>query len=295
MSDRLAAIRPESILSVGATLGEGPVWVAEDGALWFVDIKAPAVHRFDPSSGMHRYWSAPAQTGWVLPTEGGDFLAGLRTGVHRFDPASGIFTPHHDPEPHLPGNRLNDATVDGAGRVWFSTMDDAEAAETGRVYRMDGAGCADSGAAPVSIANGPALSPDGSILYHVDTLGRAIWRSRVEEDGQLRDTRLFASMEEGAGYPDGPVVDAAGCLWVGLFGGWGVRRYDPSGALMGVVRFPVANVTKIAFGGDGLATAYATTARKGLSEADLAAQPLAGNLFAFDPGVRGQPVPRVRI
>jgi sugar lactone lactonase YvrE len=83
-------------------------------------------------------------------------------------------------------------------------------------------------------------------------------------------------------------VDAEGCLWTGLFGGWAARRYDPSGKMMAEVRFPVANVTKIAFGGSDLTIAYATTARKGLTDRQLVEQPLAGNLFAFDPGVRGQ-------
>ncbi|MCG6120747.1 MAG: SMP-30/gluconolactonase/LRE family protein, partial [Blastomonas sp.] len=97
------------------------------------------------------------------------------------------------------------------------------------------------------------------------------------------------------GYPDGSVIDAEGCLWIALYAGWGVRRYDPSGRLMSTVRFPVANVTKIAFGGADLATAYATTARKGLDSAALEAQPHAGDLFAFDPGVAGLPVVPAKI
>ncbi|MDI1295412.1 MAG: SMP-30/gluconolactonase/LRE family protein, partial [bacterium] len=122
---------------------------------------------------------------------------------------------------------------------------------------------------------------------HVDTIGKVIWQTAIAPDGALGDTRCFTRIEDGAGHPDGPVVDAEGCLWIGLFGGWGVRRYDPRGQLMQYVRLPTANVTKIAFGGDDLSVAYATTARKNLSEAELAQQPLAGDLFAFDPGVRG--------
>ncbi|WP_336958226.1 SMP-30/gluconolactonase/LRE family protein [Sphingobium aquiterrae] len=270
-------------------LGEGPLWVMRDAALWFVDIKAHKIHRFDPALGVAKSWTAPAQVGWVVPTDDGLFAVGLQTGVHRFDPDRGLFTLLQAPEAHLPGNRLNDATVDARGRLWFGSMDDAEREDSGRIYRLFHGHCVDAGLAPVPITNGPAVSPDGGTLYHHDTLGRRIWRSRLEGDGQVVETRLFAQIEDGAGYPDGPTVDAEGCLWVGLFAGWGVRRYDPDGALMGKVAFPVANVTKIAFGGDDLSTAYATTARKGLSEAALKAQPLAGDLFAFDPGVRGVP------
>lgn len=280
---------PRSVLSLGATLGEGPVWVARDAALWFVDIKAPAIHRFDPALDSVRSWTAPAQAGWILPAADGLFLAGLQSGIHRFDPASGRFTPLHAPEPHLPGNRLNDAAVDPSGALWFGSMDDAEQADSGHIYRMDREGCVHAGLDPVCITNGPALSPAGDILYHTDTLGRTIWRSRIDGDGGLSDTRVFVRIEEGAGYPDGPTVDAEGCVWTGLFGGWAARRYDPDGRLMDSIAFPVANVTKIAFGGEDLATAYATTAAKGLSQSERRAQPLAGDLFAFDPGARGLP------
>lgn len=277
---------PQSVLSLGAVLGEGPVWVERDRALWFVDIKAQLIHRYDPEMEISRSWPTPAPVGWIVPAIAGDFILGLKTGLHRFDPATGQFALLHDPEADQPGNRLNDATVDREGRIWFGSMDDDELLASGRIYRTDGGLSRDMGVAPVSITNGPALSPDGTILYHVDTLGRTIWKSRIDEAG-LVETAPFARIEEGAGYPDGPTIDAEGCLWIGLFGGWGVRRYDPAGAMMTHIAFPVANVTKIAFGGDDLATAYATTARKGLTDAMLREQQQAGDLFAFDPGVSG--------
>ncbi len=276
---------PRSVLRVGATLGEGPVWARD--ALWFVDIKQHHVHRFDPATGAHARWTAPDQVGWVLPSARGDLIAGVKTGLHRFDPAVGTFTPLHAPEAHLTGNRLNDAAVDSRGRLWFGSMDDDEAAETGRLYCHAGGICADSGLAPVVITNGPAISADATALYHTDTLGKTIWRVPLRDDGAPGTPERHVTIEDGAGYPDGSTLDAEDCLWVGLFGGWGVRRYDPAGTLMTTVRFPCANVTKIAFGGEGLRTAYATTARKGLDAAALAEQPLAGDLFAFEPGVAG--------
>ncbi|WP_242127886.1 SMP-30/gluconolactonase/LRE family protein [Sphingobium sp. Sx8-8] len=279
---------PRSVLSVGATLGEGPIWVAHDEALWFVDIKERRIRRFDPVAALAHQWEAPAQVGWILPTADGLFAVGLQSGIHRFNPATGGFSLLHAPERDQPGNRLNDATVDPAGGLWFGSMDDAETADSGRFYRLHKGTMTESGLPPVSITNGPALSPDGTLLYHTDTLGKRIWRTRIGADGALSDTCLFVEIEDGAGYPDGPAVDADGCLWTGLFGGWAARRYDPSGKLMAEVRFPVANVTKIAFGGPDLTVAYATTARKGLTDQQLVEQPLAGDLFAFDPGVRGQ-------
>ena len=139
------------------------------------------------------------------------------------------------------------------------------------------------------ITNGPAFSPDGSTLYHTDTLERRIYAFDLHADGSLANKRIFASIEEGAGYPDGPVVDSEGCLWTGLFGGWSARRYASDGRLLERVAFPVANITKLAFGGPGLTTVYATTARKGLDAAALAAQPEAGGLFCFEAKIPGQP------
>ena len=280
---------PHSVLSVGATLGEGPVWVAGDAALWFVDIKGPRIHRFDPALNIAQSWTAPGQVGWILPTDDGLFAVGLQSGVHRFDPTDASFTLLHAPEAHLPGNRLNDATVAPDGAIWFGSMDDAEEATSGHFHRLHRGICTETGLPPVSITNGPALSPDGTILYHTDTLGKRIWRTDVTADGSVGNTRLFTRIEDGAGYPDGPTIDAEGCLWTGLFSGWAVRRYDPTGRLMREIHFPVANITKIAFGGNDLTVAYATTARKGLDMTALTQQPLAGDLFAFDPGVAGLP------
>jgi D-xylonolactonase len=283
----MATTQPISVYAVGATLGEGPVWVAADEAVWFVDIKERRLHRFRPDDGLATSWTAPAQPGWILPVQGGGMLVGLQTGLHRFGPATGDFGLVHETEAHLPGNRLNDAVVDARGTLWFGSMDDAEREPSGRLYRFRDGRLHDTGLEPVVITNGPALSPDGGTLYHTDTLRRRIWAVERQDDGTLGTPRLFAEIEHGAGHPDGSTIDAEGCLWIGLFGGWGVRRYAPDGRLIDTVRFPVANVTKIAFGGDRLATAYATTARKGLSPGALRDQPLAGDLFAFEPGVAG--------
>lgn len=281
---------PESVWSLAAPLLEGPVWVARDAALWFVDIKSHKVHRYDPENGDKRSWDAPAQVGFVLPAESGGFIAGLQTGLARFDPADGSFTPLVDPEPHLPGNRLNDGTVCPSGRLWLGTMDDAEAADSGAIYRLAADGSCHVSSPPCSITNGPAVSPDGRTLYHIDTLGGVIYACDLAKDGSLANRREFARIPNEEGYPDGPTVDAEGCLWVGLYKGSAVRRYSPAGDLLETVPFPVDAITKIAFGGPDLKTVYATTANKHLTPEEKAASPSAGDLFRFTvsvPGVAG--------
>jgi sugar lactone lactonase YvrE len=167
-------------------------------------------------------------------------------------------------------------------------MDDGEQNPSGVLYRLDQSGLCVMDRDYV-ITNGPAISPDGRTLYHTDTLQKKIHAFDLAMDGSLSGKRVFATIEESAGYPDGPVVDSQGCLWTGLFGGWGARRYSPQGEMLESVAFPVANVTKLAFAGADLMTVYATTASKGLDAAALAAQPLAGGLFCFQAGTPGQP------
>lgn len=286
---------PVRVCEVGATLGEGPFWSARDQKLWFVDIKGPRVHRFDPATDALESWAAPAQPGWLLADADGRLIAGLKTGLHYFDPGDGRFTPLAVVEPDRPGNRLNDATVDASGRLWLGSMDDDERAPTGRVYVYDRGRITLAPIDPIAITNGPAFSPDGRTLYHVDTLGGTLHAFDVAPDGSLGRGRLFTQIDTKHGYPDGPTVDGAGCVWIGLYGGWGVRRYSPEGALIDYVRFPVANVTKIAIGGPDMRTAYATTAHKGLTPAARVEQPYAGDLFAFRVDVPGLPLPPIAI
>lgn len=284
-------MQAEHLLSVGAELGEGPVWI--DGALWFVDIKRNTVFRFDPAARDLASWPAPEHVGWVLPSAKGGLIAGLRSGPHRFLPESGTFERIAHIQADLPDNRLNDAAIDAGGRIWFGTMDNLEESETGKVFVLDNGAVHEAGLAAVTITNGPAISPCGSHVYHVDTLARKVIRHAVTEDGMADAGTLFLDFngEDRAdwGYPDGAICDAEGGVWLGFYAGSTARRFAPDGTLTDEVRFPVSNVTKIALGGDDGRTAFATSARQGLSEEQLASQPLAGDLFTFRTAVPAAP------
>jgi xylono-1,5-lactonase len=284
-----AAMDAKHVCQVGAELGEGPVWVERDAALWFVDIKARRAHRWHPGRREHRFWTAPEQPGFLEPLRGGGFVAGLKTGLHRFDPATSEFVLVARVEPGLPENRLNDGSVSPEGELWFGSMHDPEREPSGALYRLDPDGrsvCLDKG---YVITNGPAFSPDGRVFYHTDTSRRTVYAFDRPEPHKLANKRVFVQIEEAAGHPDGTTVDEEGCVWIALWGGWAVRRYSPEGKLLATVRLPCANVTKIAFGGSDLRTAYVTTAWKGMTPQQRAAQPLAGDLFSFEapaPGLR---------
>lgn len=268
----------ECIWPLKAKLAEGPLWSARDKALWFVDIKGCRIHRYDEPAGTQHTWNAPEHIGFIVPTASGKFIAGMKSGLYTFDQHTGAFSLITRVDSGLPDNRLNDACVDPAGRLWFGSMDNNESAPTGSLYRLDrdGLRCCDEG---YVITNGPTVCPQGRTLYHIDTLKRVIYAFDLDKQGAIANRRVFATIEKPGAYPDGPVVDAAGCVWVGLYGGWGVQKFSPAGEALDFIELPVANCTKVAFGGDDGRTLYMTTAWQGLSDEQRAQQPLAGSLF----------------
>jgi xylono-1,5-lactonase len=285
---------PKVAWDLAAELGEGPVWVERDQALWFVDIKKHQIHRFDPATSDKRTWLAPEQVGFVFPAERGGFVAGLQSGLYHFDEQSGAFTVIAMVEEDKPDNRLNDAVVDPKGRLWFGTMDNGEKAKSGAFYCFADGQVRPTSVDGIAITNGPAVSPDGRVLYFVDTLKGTIEAVDIRDDGSLHGRRPFAKIDPKDGHPDGPTIDSDGCVWISLYAGWEAWRLSPGGEIIDRVRFPVANITKIAFGGDDLCTAYATTARQLLKPEDIAKQPRIGDLFEFRVDVPGVPCPLVR-
>ena len=251
-------------------------------------------HRFDPATSSKRSWVAPEQVGFVFPAERGGFVAGLQSGLYHFEEHSGAFELIAEVEPDKPHNQLNDGVVDPKGRLWFGTMDNEERAKSGAFYCFAEGRVRRTNLDGIAITNGPAVSPDGRLLYFVDTLRGTIECAEIRGMGELGDRRPFVKIEPTAGHPDGPTIDSEGCVWISLYAGWEARRYSPQGQLLEKARFPVSNITKIALGGDDLRTAYATTARQLLSQQEISKQPQSGDLFEFRAKVPGISSPQVR-
>jgi xylono-1,5-lactonase len=273
---------------VGAVLGEGPMWSAADQCLWFVDIKGSRIHCFIERTGECRSYETPQFAAFLFHDRRGGMLCGLRSGLYRFDPASGRFEPIVEVTAGQPRNRLNDGYVDAAGRLWFGTMDNEHEQPTGALYCFSNNQLASVDAGYV-ITNGPAMSPDGRTLYHVDTFNQCVYAFDVDARGGLSGKRLFVRVTEPDVYPDGPAVDAAGNVWVAMWGGSAVRCYSSQGKLLQVIDLPVSQCTKVAFGGADLCTLYITSASIGLSDAERVRQPLAGALFRVRVDVPGLP------
>lgn len=278
----------EPVLAADALLGEGVLWDEARGVVWFVDIKRRRLWHLDPATGSNAFAEAPGQIGWAIPTEEGPLLCGCQDGLYTFAPESGVFTRLCAVPGEPATNRLNDACTDPWGRVWFGSMDDAEGATSGRFYVFDRGEVRPAGPAGIAITNGPAVSASGDRIYFTDTSQKKTWVADLSPEG-VGEARLFvdtAAVLPDA-FPDGPVIDAEDHVWMGMYLGSCVARFSPDGKLVATVPMPARDITKMAFGGADLRTAYVTSATKNMSQQDMAERPLAGSLFAFPAPVAG--------
>lgn len=263
-------------------LGEGTLWSARENAVFWVDILAPALNRLSLADGRIERWAMPEPTGWIVERERGGFIVGVQSGFAEltFDPFA--IRPIHDPEPHLPGSRMNDGKADAAGNIWCGTMDMAEEQDCGALYRLGPGFRCERMDAGYRVPNGPAFAPGGDWLYHSDTARRTVYRFALGEGGALGGKHPFIRFAEAVGYPDGMTVDAEGYLWIAHWGGGRISRFAPDGTLDRTIALPARQITNIAFAGAGLDRMFVTSATIGLDagEAD-------GALFEVFPGVRG--------
>jgi sugar lactone lactonase YvrE len=274
------------VADVHAVLGEGPVWVARESALYWVDIKGRKIFRIDEDGALQQ-WDTPFRVGSLAPRARGGFIAGTDEGFAHIDVEAGRFEILHNPEAHLPDNRFNDGKVDRRGRFWAGTMDDTEQEAKGSLYRLRAGVESTAVDRDYKVTNGPAFSPAGDIMYHNDSARQVTYAFDVDADGELSNKRVFLQFTESDGYPDGMAVDAEGCLWIAFWDGWCVRRFSPAGECVATVRVPVARPTSCAFGGRALDRLYISSASIGLDAEALASQPQAGGLFMTSPGIRG--------
>lgn len=281
----------EVVQRAQALVGEGPVWIAAQARVFWVDIKGLAIHACDPSTGRAETWAVPERIGALIPRARGGFVALAKSGVKLCDAPFDRFESVLHPDADRPRNRFNDAKCDPFGRLWAGTMDDDEVEASGRLYRIDDLQTARRLKDNVQLSNGLGWSPDGRTMYFVETQRGLIWKYAYDvDDGTAADERVFAQVPPSQGYPDGLCVDADGGVWLAHWGGSRLTRFTPDGRIDRVLRLPVPQVTSCAFGGVGLDTLYITSAAIGLDAAALHAAPLSGSLFACRVGVSGVPV-----
>jgi sugar lactone lactonase YvrE len=273
-------------------LGESAIWCSADNVLYWVDIRAPALRRLDPRTGLVTSWAMNDLCGAVVLSKDRRLLLAMRTGVFTFDPVRETLQPFVAPEPESLNNRLNDSKCDRGGRLWTGTMRDYGLARTGSLYRIDANSSCTRMLGDISVPNALSWSPDNRFMYFADTPDGHIRAYQFDAgEGRLGAMKIVESGKL-PGRPDGATVDSEGCLWSARYQGSCVVRITPDGRVDRLVEMPASQVTSCALGGPDLRTLYITTARQKLTPADISSQPLAGGLFAVRVDVAGLPEPR---
>jgi sugar lactone lactonase YvrE len=271
-------LEAELVLDAHATLGEGPVWDAVAGVLWWVDIEGRRIHRFDPAASADTSFETATMVGAVALRKGGGLAAALADGVWTVDPETGaasLFAALGEP----PDVRSNESKCDPAGRFLVGTMA-FDYLPIGSLYSVEADGSVRRLLDSLSIANGMAWTADGGTLYYIDSPLRRVDAFDYDlATGAISGRRTYLTFDDRVAKPDGMSIDAEGGLWIAFWDAAEIRRYGPDGALDVVVHVPATQVTSAVLGGPDLRDLFITSARTGLSADALAHQPHAGGLF----------------
>lgn len=280
-------------------LGEGLLWDARGETLWFVDILQRQVLSHALDRAACTIFDLPQRVGWILPTRSaGNWLVGLQEGfaLARWSEPGPPSSLHWVTKPHASPSllRLNDAKVDRTGAVWAGSMNHGDSSRPeGCLYRLAPTGELSVHDTGYHVANGPAISPDQTLLLHTDSVLRTIYAFDLDADaGRLSNKRVWLRFADDEGYPDGMCFDADGCVWVAHWDGARITRRDPEGRVIRRVDLPAPRITNVCFGGPQLNRLFVTSARAGLDANALALFPLSGSLFEVDAqGVQGLATP----
>ncbi|MGB5827783.1 MAG: SMP-30/gluconolactonase/LRE family protein [Pseudomonas mandelii] len=291
-------MQAELIVDARNVVGESPVWVPEENALYWVDIPAGGLQRWSADSGHVNAWKAPQMLACIARHRNGGWVAGMESGFFHLQP-------HNDGSldsellalvDHARVDmRLNDGRCDRQGRFWAGSMVlnmGANAAD-GTLYRysVGQRGPLEAQLGGFIVPNGLGFSPDGRTMYLSDShpLVQQIWAFDYDIDsGTPSHRRLFVDMNQFPGRPDGAAVDAEGGYWICANDAGLIHRFTPDGRLDRSLAVPVKKPTMCAFGGSRLDTLFVTSIRPG---DDDDPQSLAGGVFALNPGVKGLPEP----
>jgi sugar lactone lactonase YvrE len=282
----------ETVLDCHATIGESATWVADERALYWIDVKAPALHRYRPDDQATRSWHMTSDIGGFALTGAGGALVALRQGLFQLDLDSGALHPLAPP-PYDPAIfRFNEGACDPNGRFWIGVMFDplegSVPAQPGRLHSFTFSEGLRNEPDAAELHNGMAWSGDGKTFFLSHSHSGDIIAFDYDGDGgALSNRRVFATVPSGLGVPDGAAIDTEGGYWSALHGGGKLRRFHPDGSVDRDIDLTVSQPTMPAFAGDDLATLYFTSASDQLSAEARAAEPQAGGLFRLDVGKRG--------
>lgn len=280
----------EMIANYACQTGEGPLWHPDEGRVYWVDIPAGRLFRYDPASGHHEQClEGEAIGGFTIQADGSLLLFMARGAVRVW--RDGIVATIIKEIPEERDSRFNDVIADPLGRVFCGTMSSPK--HKGRLYRLDTDGSLTCVAEGIGTSNGMGFTPDLTKMYHTDSSIRQIFVYDYDASiGEISNRRLFAKVAGEGGIPDGMTVDARGHVWSARWGGYRIARYEPNGTLVEEIAMPVKKVSCVTFGGPDNTDMYVTTA----GGEDIAENgEHAGALYRLRLGVQGAPEYRSRI
>lgn len=285
-------MKVELVLDAKATIGESLLWVPQEKAMYWTDIKAPALYRMTLPGDVTKSWSVPADLGGFALDGKGRALVALRNGMQWLDLNSGQLSMITPPPFDNKVIRFNECICDSTGRFWVGGMNDpppgVESDEKAMLYSFT----KEEGLRPhldfTHLSNGMAFSPDETELYIAHSGERKIYKFAYDKsNGTISSRRDFVALGDTPGLPDGGALDEEMHYWCAIYGAGRLHRYDPEGRLTDVVALPISQPTMVCFAGDDMDELYVSSARAKLSPEALAREPLAGAIFRLKPGVKG--------
>ena len=274
----------ELIADYQCRTGEGPLWHPFEKRVYWVDIPAGRLFRYDPSTGAHEMVYEDDQIGGYTVQADGTLLLFQSKGAVRVW-KDGIVRTLIEGLPGEERSRFNDVIADPAGRVFCGTMPSPD--RKGALYRLDTDGEITKVLDDIGCSNGMGFTPDRKKMYYIDSPKLEVYVFDYDEaTGALTNRQVLIRTPKGEGVPDGMTVDAEGYLWVAKWDGGCLVRYAPDGTEVGRVAFPAKKVSCATFAGEDFADMYVTTAG-GQDKAENG--PGAGCLYRLRPGVKGVP------
>ena len=280
-------------LEMNSQLGEGAFWDTETQELYWVDILGMKLHIYDPHNKTDRTFQLPSRVGTVVPQTDSTVVVALEDGIYLQNTKSGSLKQLSNIEADLPGNRFNDGKCDPNGNLWVGSMHLAEKEPVAKLYKVNAKGETETMLDNITISNGIVWTKDAKTMYYIDTpTGKIRAFDYDKSKATISNERVAVVVPDSLGFPDGMAIDAEDKLWMGMWNGNAVIRFDPiTGTVMSKIEVPAHNVTSCAFGGPNLDELYITTATVDMTEEEKVQYPLAGSLFKVKPGVKGVPSP----
>ncbi len=283
------SLKAEILYEIKADLGEGAFWNYQTQEFFWIDILKNQLHIYNPQTKKNRTIKMPSPIGTVVPDDQNSAIVALEDGIYKVDVASEEISIVSDVEKEVKGNRFNDGKCDPNGNLWVGSMHYGQSSPEAKVYKIEKDGKTTMMIDSVTISNGIVWTKDHKTMYYIDTPTSQIRAYDYNaEDATISNERVAVEVNEEDGSPDGMTIDSEDKLWVGMWNGDAVARYDPiSGKLMSKIEVPAHNVTSCAFGGPNLDLLYITTAAVDMTPEEANAKPLSGALFVVKPGVKG--------